>query len=78
MYKDLGLFTASDLSCNQHVDNIAKMRQYVFFDTAKPLVVALVVSKIDNYNSLLYGGAPKHLVAKLQNVQNATARIIVI
>ena len=58
------------------VDNIAKIRQYLSFDTAKTLVVALVLSKIDNCNSLLYG-VPKHLVAKLRNVQNATARIIV-
>ncbi|CAH3046084.1 unnamed protein product, partial [Porites lobata] len=32
--------------------------------------------KIDNCNSLLYG-ACKRLVAKLQNVQNGAARIIV-
>ena len=76
VYKDLGLLTASDLSWNQHVDNIAKIRQYLSFDTAKTLVDALVLSKIDNCSSLLYG-APKHLVVKLQNVQNATARIIV-
>ena len=27
VYKGLGLFTASDLSWNQHVDKIAKIRQ---------------------------------------------------
>ncbi|CAH3191207.1 unnamed protein product, partial [Porites evermanni] len=32
--------------------------------------------KIDNCNSLLYGTS-KHLVAKLQSVQNGAARIIV-
>ena len=58
-----------------NLSSIAKTRQY-FFDTAKTLVVALVLSKTDNCNSLLCV-APKHLVAKLQNVQNAAARIIV-
>ncbi|CAH3147133.1 unnamed protein product, partial [Porites evermanni] len=32
--------------------------------------------KTDNCNSLLYG-ASKHLVAKLRNIQNGAARIIV-
>ena len=55
-----------------NVSNIAKTRQFLSFDTAKTLVVALVLSKTDNCNSLLCV-APKHLVAKLQNVQNAAA-----
>lgn len=38
-------------------------------------IYAFVSSRIDNCNSLLYG-LPKHSIAKLQNVQNAAARVI--
>ena len=39
------------------------------------LIQSLVCSKIDNCNALLYG-LSKHLINKLQSVQNTAARII--
>jgi hypothetical protein len=42
----------------------------------KTLVMTLVISKIDNCNSLLVG-LPKYLISRLQNVQNAAARVVV-
>ena len=43
-------------------------------DTEK-LVHAFITSKLDNTNSLLYG-LPKFLIDRLQNVQNAAARVV--
>jgi hypothetical protein len=42
----------------------------------KTLIHALVTSKLDHHNSLLYG-LPKCQTDKLQRIQNAAARIIV-
>ena len=56
--------------------NIAKIRKYVSVEIMKTLVMTLVISKIDNCNSLLVG-LPKYLISRLQNVQNAAARVVV-
>jgi exonuclease III len=58
-----------------HLRNIAKIRKYLSFKTTEILIHAFVTSKIDNYNSLLFG-LPKCLISKIQSVQNAAARII--
>ena len=55
--------------------NIAHIRNYLSKEAAKTLVIALVISKIYNCNSLLIG-LPMNLLAKLQSVQNAAARVI--
>ena len=41
------------------------------------LIHAFVVSKIDSYNSLIFG-LPKHLIDKLQHLLNAAARLIMV
>lgn len=56
--------------------NIAKIRKYVSMDMVKTLVMTLVISRIDNCNALLFG-LPNYIISKLQNVQNAAARVIV-
>ena len=45
------------------------------FDAAQLLVQALVTSKLDYCNSLLYGLA-KNVIKQLQRVQNAAARVV--
>ena len=66
-----------------NLHNIAKIRQYLSFDTAKTyLVVALVLYRkqtIVTHCFFFRYGAPKHLhwLPRLQNVQNVAARIIV-
>ena len=58
-----------------HLRNIAKIRNVLSRETTKILIHAFVCSRIDNYNSLLFG-LPKNLVNKLQHLMNAAARVI--
>ena len=55
--------------------NIACIRKYLSPKTTELLVHAFVSSKLDFCNSLLYG-VPKHLLRKLQSVQNSAARLV--
>ena len=57
--------------------NIAKIRKYLSQDTCKILVHAFISSKLDHCNSLLHG-LPKYLLARLQAVQNAAARVVLL
>jgi len=58
-----------------HLHKISVIRKYLTFDAAQLLVHALITSKLDYCNSLLYG-LPKHVTKQLQRVQNAAARIV--
>ena len=49
---------------------ISLISKYLTVDAAQLLVHALVTSKLDYCNSLLYG-LPKYLIKQLQHVQNA-------
>ena len=55
---------------------IASIRQYLSFDATKTLISVFVFFKLDYCNFFL-AGAPKHLIGKLQRVQNAAARLAV-
>jgi hypothetical protein len=54
---------------------ISRIRRYLTPEAAKTLVHALVTSKLDYGNSLLYG-LPKVLLNKLQRIQNVSADIV--
>lgn len=58
-----------------HLRNISRLRCYLTEPAVKSLVQALVISRIDYCNGLLYG-LPKQTLGKLQRVQNAAARVI--
>ena len=58
-----------------HLRNIAKIRKYLSQGTCEILVHAFISSKLDHCNSLLHG-LPKYLLARLQAVQNAAARVV--
>ena len=58
-----------------HLRNIGRIRRYLTLDATKTLVHALVTSRLEYCNSLLYGLPANHL-AKMQRLQNACARVI--
>ena len=73
------------MSAEQHTKNVCQsayselchtstIRHLLSIDSTKALVSAFVLSRLDNFNSFLSGG-PKHLIEKLQKVQNSAARL---
>ena len=69
--------TAIFTSAFYHLRKISLIRKYLTFDAAQLLVHALVTSKLDYCNSLLYG-LPKYVIKQLQRVQNAAARVVTV
>ena len=58
-----------------HLQNIAKIREYLNVKSTKSLVHAFVTCRLDNCNSLLIG-LPSFLIQKLQCIQNCAARLV--
>jgi hypothetical protein len=63
-------------SCYFHIRNIGCIRPFISEDACKMLVNALVTSRLDYGNALLYGTYFKYLTDKLQRVHNTAARLI--
>ena len=59
-----------------HLHNIRRIRKHLSTDSAATLIHSFISSRIDYCNSLLYG-VPKCHIDKLQRVQNAAARLVV-
>ena len=62
-------------ACFFHLRNICKIRGSLSQVDTEKLVHAFITSKLDSANSLLHW-LPTFLIDRLQNVQNAAARII--
>ncbi|KAI5086818.1 hypothetical protein C0J45_23883, partial [Silurus meridionalis] len=84
--KDLGVILDSNLSFNNHINqvtktaffhlrNISKLRNMLSISDAEKLVHAFMTFRIDYCNALL-GGCPASIINKLQLVQNAAARVL--
>lgn len=58
-----------------HVSNIWRIRKFLTEDAAARVVHALVTSRLDNCNAMLYG-LPDAAIKKLQRAQNAAARLV--
>ena len=58
-----------------HLRNISRIRKYLTHETTEMVVHSFFTFKLDYRNSLLYG-FPKFLIAKLQSVQNSSARLV--
>lgn len=58
-----------------YLHNIRRIRKYLSQESARTLVHALIMGRIDYCNSLLFGLPSVHLL-KLQRLQNAAARLI--
>ena len=59
----------------KQISNIGQIRRYLEVDHVRTVVQALIVSKIDNCNSLLYG-VSEYEISRLQKLQNSCARLI--
>ena len=59
----------------QHLRNIAQIRHCLNRQSCETLIHAFVTSRLDFMNAILYG-LPETLIAKLQRVQNAAARLL--
>ena len=57
------------------IRRISNTRHYVTFDDTKTLICAFVSSKLDKCSSLP-SGSQKHLLDKLQKIQNSAARLV--
>ena len=58
-----------------HVRNIGRIRRYLTEDATKTMIHALVTSRLDYCNALLYG-LPASVTNKMQRLQNTCARMI--
>ena len=58
-----------------HLYNIRRIRKYLSQESARTLVHAFIIGRIDYCNSLLFGLPSTHLL-KLQRLQNAAIRLI--
>ena len=83
--RNLGFYLDEFLDMQSHISklcqlihyslrNIGHVRNLIDDETCKMLVHSLITSRMDYCNSLLYG-LPKNSIARLQLLQNATARI---
>ena len=59
----------------RQICNISQIRRYLTIDDLRTIVQALIVGKIDNCNSLLYG-VSEYELSRLQKLQNSCARLI--
>ena len=84
--KNLGLMLDQSLSmrdqvdmtvkfCYFHIRTIGRVRRYLSQKACETLVYALVTSRLDYCNSLLFG-VSQRLFARLQRVQNTAARLV--
>ena len=62
-------------SSSFHLRNIGRLRKYLNFSATEQLIHAMVTSRLDNTNALLYG-LPKKTLNPLQKLQNTAARIL--
>ena len=73
---NLSIKTAINKTCQSafyHLHNIRRIKRFLCFEDRKAIVQAIVMSRIDYCNSLLFGVPSTHLM-KLQRVQKAAAR----
>ena len=62
-------------SCYYQIRNIGLIRKYINDETCKTLVQALIISRLDYGNALLYN-IPLSLTNRLQRLHNCAARLV--
>ena len=84
--RNLGVFFDQEMKWTSHINrlsaslfvticSIVHVQHQLNKETAKIIIQALVLSKLDYCNSV-YHGAPKYTVAKLQRLQNMSERVV--
>ena len=84
--KNIGVTFDANLTLHEHITNtcracfmqlrkIASIRRYISIEACESLVHALITSRLDYCNSMLYG-LPNYQLKRLQCVQNMAARIV--
>ena len=84
--RNIGVIFDENLSMCDHVSNVCKaawnqlrqirhIRSYLTPSAAAILMHSFVISRLDNFNGLLFG-LPASQIEKLQRIQNAAARIV--
>ena len=84
--RNIGVMFDSTLSLDRQISivcksalysirSISRIRKFLSMETAKSLIHALVTSKLDNCNAILYG-LPKSQIQRLQYVLNSAARLV--
>ena len=84
--RNIGAWFDSQMSMQQHIKTvcqvahyhlhrIGQIRPYLSKEATECLIHALISSRLDYANSLLYG-LPASLIKKLQGIQNTAARIV--
>ena len=61
--------------CFYHIRDLRHIHQFISLSVAKTIATALVSSRLDYCNSLLYNTANKD-IAKLQRIQNCLVRVV--
>jgi hypothetical protein len=86
-YKYLGITLDSSLNYKVHINSLLakvnarlgllrRIRYRINHDTARVIYLAMIRPYID-YADIIYEGAPKNLLGKLQKLQNTALRIII-
>ena len=61
--------------CFYHIRDLRRIRRFISLSVAKTIATALITTRLDYCNSLLYHTANKD-ITKLQRVQNCLARVV--
>ena len=86
--KNLGVYFDQNLKLDKHITKLCskafyqlyklkRIRKFLSNEAIQTAVHAFITSNLDYCNSLLYG-MPQHLINKLQRVQNAAARVVLL
>ena len=84
--RNLGAWFDANMNMTTHVNticqsiyyylhNIRHIREYLSYDNRKSIVQAIIMSRLEYCNGLLYG-TPAFHIGKLQRLQNAAARLV--
>ena len=86
--RNLGVYLNQNLQMDKHITKLCskafyklyklkRIRKFLSNDAIQTVVHAFITSNLDYCNSLFYG-MPQHLIDRLQRIQNAAARVVLL